>query len=186
MRTRRVESNPWTADLVVYKKPRRGRVSLNRHGARRRAHTSLKAAQRERDPLLLVVSPSLQALSARQVVAIYATRMQIEQSFRDLKCDRFGCAFYYSLTRKPERIAILLLLHALATFVAWLAALAQPRAALAQYGGVVSARAKPHYSALRIGWEALRRRDPMCMPRQLRAVFTRPPTTFLTRLQIPS
>ena len=47
-------------------------------------------------------------LSARQIVGIYSRRMQIEQSFRDLKCDRFGCAFYYSLTRKPERIAMLL------------------------------------------------------------------------------
>jgi hypothetical protein len=181
-----VESNPWTADLVRYKKVRRGRLRLNRHGERSRAHTSLKAAKRERDPLLLVVSPSLHALSPRRLVSIYATRMQIEQSFRDLKCDRFGCAFSHSLTRKPQRIAMLLLLHALATFVAWLSALSQTRAALTQYGGIVSPRARPHYSALRIGWEALRRRDPMCTPTQLRAVFNRPPTTFLTQLQIPS
>ena len=173
-------------DLVLYKKPRRGRIALNRHGRRRRARTSLKAAQRERDPWLLIVSPTLHALNAQQVVAIYAKRMQIEQSFRDLKCDRFGCAFYYSLTRKPERIAVLLLLHALATFVAWLAALSQSAAALTQYGGIVSSRAKPHYSALRIGWEALRRRDPMCTPALLCAVFARPPTAFLTQLQIPS
>ncbi len=181
-----VESNPWTADLVLYKKARRGRIRLNRHGQRSRAHTSLKASRRERDPLLLVISPSLHALSATQLVSVYATRMQIEQSFRDLKCDRFGCAFYHSLTRQPGRIAILLLIHALATFVAWLAALSQTRAALTQYGGVVSPRARPHYSALRIGWEALRRRDPMCTPMQLRAVFTRPPAMFLTQLQIPS
>jgi hypothetical protein len=182
-----VASDPWIADLVLYKKPRRGRVQLNRHGRRRRSHTSLKAEQRERDPWLLVASSSLSHLSARQIVGIYAKRMQIEQSFRDLKCERFGCAFYYSLTRKPARIAMLLLIHALATFVAWLAALSQPAAAaLTQYGGILSPRGRRHYSLLRIGWEALRRRDPMCTLTQLRAVFIRPPTTFLTQLQIPS
>ena len=120
----------------------------------------MKARRREREPWLLVVSCALDALSARQIVSIYSKRMQIEQSFRDLKCDRFGCAFYYSLTRKPERIAMLLLIHALATFVAWLAALSHSaRLALRQYGGILSARSRPHYSLLRIGWEALRRND---------------------------
>lgn len=182
-----VANDPWIADLVLYKKPRCGRVQLNRHGRRRRSHTSLKAEQRERDPWLLVASSSLSHLSARQIVGIYAKRMQIEQSFRDLKCERFGCAFYYSLTRQPARIAILLLIHALATFVAWLAALSQSvAAALTQYGGILSPCGRRHYSLLRIGWEALRRRDPMCTPTQLHAVFTRPPATFLSQLQIPS
>lgn len=42
---------------------------------------------------------------------------------RRLRALLLGCAFNYSLTRDPQRIAILLLIHALATFVAWLAAL---------------------------------------------------------------
>ena len=67
----------------------------------------------------LIAAPSLHNLSAHQIVNIYAKRMQIEQSFRDLKCERFGCAFYYSRTRKPARIAMLLLIHALASFFAW-------------------------------------------------------------------
>lgn len=182
-----VASDPWQADLVVYRKPRAGRVRLNRHGNRSRSHTSLKAERRERDPWILVASCALSHLSARQIVALYAKRMQIEQSFRDLKCDRFGCAFYYSLTRKPERIAMLLLIHALATFVAWLAALSQIAAvSLRHYGGIVSTRHRPHYSLLRIGWEALRRNDPACRPATLRSVFLHPPSTFLTHLQIPS
>jgi len=52
--------------------------------------------------------------------------MQIEESFRDLKCDRYGSAFCYSLTRTAKRLAILLLLHALAT---WRDVLAEARAA---------------------------------------------------------
>jgi hypothetical protein len=113
--------------------------------------------------------------------------MQIEQSFRDLKCDRFGCAFCHSLTRQPERIAMLLLIHALATFVAWLSALSQVApSAQVQFGGVSSARRRPHYSLLRIGWEALRRADPRCSVAALRSVFTRPPRAFLAELALPA
>jgi Transposase DDE domain len=182
-----VASNPWHVDLVLYKKPRAGRARLNRHGAPSRSHTSMKARRREREPWLLVVSCALDALSARQIVSIYAKRMQIEQSFRDLKCDRFGCAFYYSLTRKPERIAMLLLIHALATFVAWLAALSHSAVmALRQYGGILSARSRPHYSLLRIGWEVLRRNDSAYASPSLLSTFTHPPENFRRQLEIPA
>ena len=174
-------------DLVLYRKPKAGRVKLNRHGTRSRSHTSLKAEQRERDPWLLVASCALSMLSARQLVAIYSKRMQIEQSFRDLKCERFGCAFYYSLTRKPERIAMLLLIHALATFVAWLSALTMKSSiALVQYGGITSRRGRRHYSLLRIGWEALRRSNPHCTGTSLRSSFIHPPQSFLDQLAVPS
>jgi hypothetical protein len=182
-----VANDPWHADLVLYRKPRVGRVRLNRHGTRSRSHTSMKAEKRERDPWLLVASCALSMLNARQIVKIYSKRMQIEQSFRDLKCERFGCAFYYSLTRKPDRISMLLLIHALATFVAWLAALSQTsKTAIVQYGGIVSERIRRHYSLLRIGWEALRRNDSACSSRRLRQVFAHPPQTLLLELQIPS
>ncbi len=181
-----VANDPWHVDLVLYKKPRAARVKLNRHGTRSRSHTSVKAEKREREPWLLVASCSLSNLSARQIVRLYGKRMQIEQSFRDLKCDRFGCAFYQSLTRKVERISMLLLIHALATFVAWLAALSQSATAtLVQYGGIISTRTRPHYSLLRIGWEALRRRDPIFTTALLRNTFLHPPEDFLAQLEIP-
>lgn len=184
---RMVVNNPWYVDLVLYRKPRAGRVQLNRHGTRSRSHTSLKAERREREPWLLVASCALERLSARQIVTIYSKRMQIEQSFRDLKCERFGCAFYYSLTRQPERIAVLLLIHALATFVAWLAAWSQlPLNALVQYGGILSGGSRRHYSLLRIGWEALRHDDSRCTAGRLHSVFVHPPAVLLTQLQIPS
>lgn len=182
-----VANDPWHVDLVLYRKPRAGRVRLNRHGARSRSHTSLKAEKREREPWLLVASCALSDLSSKQTVNIYSKRMQIEQSFRDLKCDRFGCAFSYSLTRKPERIVTLLLIHALATFVAWLSALSLTiTSVLVQYGGIISRRPRRHYSLLRIGWEALRRSDPKCTPRSLRSAFLHPSLSFIAELELPS
>jgi hypothetical protein len=64
-------------------------------------------------------------------MAIYAQRMQIEEAFRDLKSHRYGAAFEDSLTRKPKRLSVLLLLHALATFAAWMAGNIAQHAALA-------------------------------------------------------
>jgi hypothetical protein len=72
---------------------------------------------------LLVASPGLE-LNPRQIVALYTRRMQIELSFRDLKSHRYGSAFKDSLTRSGQRIAILLLVHALANFPGWLAGMA--------------------------------------------------------------
>ena len=61
--------------------------------------------------------------NAKQAMDLYATRMQIEQSFRDLKNPRHGFGLRYSRSTKPERVAILLLIAALATFAQWLAGL---------------------------------------------------------------
>ena len=83
--------------------------------------------------------------------------MQIELGFRDLKSHRFGQAFEDSLTRLKKRIEILLLLHALAVFAAWLTGL------IAQRNGLMD-RLTPFqskrrlYSTLRLGWEALTRK----------------------------
>jgi hypothetical protein len=181
---RMVKRDPWRMDLVLYRRPRQGRVRLSvRRRTRSRAFVSLKAQRREAEPWLLVVSPELRHLPARQLVLIYSKRMQIEQSFRDLKCDRLGCAFKYSLTRDPKRIAILLLIHALATFLAWLAALSMAASAQVRYGGVKSSRPRLHYSMLRIGWEALRRNDESCTNGALQAVFNHPPPAYLAMLE---
>lgn len=153
---------------------------------RSREITSLEAQRRQSEPWLLVVSPELRHLSPRQLVSIYSKRMQIEQSFRDLKCDRFGCAFKYSLTRDPQRIATLLLIHALATFLAWLAALSIAITTSIRYGGVKSPRLHLHYSHLRIGWEALRRSDAQCNDTAVYSTFKHPPAAFLSLLEIPT
>jgi hypothetical protein len=49
--------------------------------------------------------------------------MRIEENFRDSKCPHYGLGLKNSLTRTPKRMAILLLIAAIATFAAWLAGL---------------------------------------------------------------
>jgi hypothetical protein len=63
------------------------------------------------------VSPKLDHLSAQAAVAVYAQRMQIEESFRDLKSDRFGLGFSANRSTQKDRLAVLLLVACLASFV---------------------------------------------------------------------
>ena len=107
--------------LVLHRKPRKGRMHCNLRGERAKDNKSRQVAARESEPWLLAVSPQLDH-HATQIVALYAKRMQIEQIFRDLKSHRFGMAFEDSLTRKPERLFILLLILALVSFAAWVCA----------------------------------------------------------------
>ncbi len=83
---------------------------------------------------LLAASLSLAELCVTDIVCLYAKRMQIEQSFRDLKSHRYGCAFEDTLTRDPRRLEMLLLIHALASLLAWLEGLAVVSAAILRTG----------------------------------------------------
>lgn len=181
-----VADNPWISDLVLYQRPKRGRYGLTRRGARSQSRRAVKAEVREREPWLLVTSPGPDALTANQIVKLYAKRMQIEESFRDLKCARFGCAFDYSQTRHPERLMILLLIHALATFVAWLMAMSINLTADTTLGGIISRRTRRHYSLLRIGWEALRRDHFSTAYTALRRTVSLPPAQLIRSLELPA
>jgi hypothetical protein len=146
---------PLEARLVVYGKPPQGRHDLTCRGERARAKRSAVAAQREREPWLLACSPALM-LSASQVVKVYAKRMQIESSFRDLKSHRFGQGFEDSLTRSAKRIEVLLLIHMLAVFAAWLTGLLVANTAIDTRLNP-QRRPRRQYSQLRVGTEALAR-----------------------------
>lgn len=151
--------NPWVCRVVLYRKAAKGRKHRNRRGEVVRGTQSRQAAARERDPWLLIASPSLQ-LPARQLVTLYARRMQIELSFRDLKSHRYGQGFEDSLTRVGRRIDILLLVNAMAAFASWLAGLVCETTDVARWLLPIHAPRRL-YSVLRIGREALARHWPM-------------------------
>lgn len=78
--------------------------------------------------------------------------------FRDPKSHRYGQAFEDSGTCSAQRIEVLLLLHALATFAAWLAGIV---AAACKAAGDLEPgppRLRRRYSTVRLGWEMLARR----------------------------
>lgn len=104
----------------LYHQPPKGRVKLNAYGKPRRNAASLKHADREREPWLLVSNLPPRHNLAHQVIECYRQRMAIEQSFRDLKAHRHGFAFRQNLGRNSARVANLLLIAALAMLATWI------------------------------------------------------------------
>lgn len=168
-------SDPIRCRLVVYAKARQGRTHPNRRQPSKasRSSTSLKAAAREREPWLIVASPELETPGARQLVGLYARRMQIELGFRDLKSHRYGQGLEDSLTRQGARLQILLLVSTLASFVSWLAGLGCEANGIAHWIAPNTTTRKL-YSTMRVGREALVRRWPL-----------EPVSRWLERMQSP-
>lgn len=160
---------PLCCRLVLVKRRLSGRVEFNRYGAKRRSGHSRKMARSQREAWLIGASLSLANYTPAQLARLYAKRMQIEQSFRDLKSHRYGCAFEDTLTRCGRRLEMLLLIQMLATLVAWLAALAQP----------LPEGKTPRHSVLWQGWELLRqaarlRSDPKFDSSALQSLLNEP------------
>jgi hypothetical protein len=146
-------SDPLSCRLVLVRRRGLGRVELTCSGKRARSGHSRKMAARAKEPWLLAVSHSLSAMSPALIVSLYAKRMQIEQSFRDLKSHRYGCAFEDTLTRSGQRLEMLLLIHMLASLAAWLVAIATTANTVAR---VCTPSLAKRYSLLWIGWACLR------------------------------
>lgn len=103
--------------FVLYKQTPKGRHKVNRSGKPSRSKHSKASASRNRDPWLLVTSLPNKHKIAKKVVSIYQTRMQIEESFRDMKSHRFGMGFDTNLSKQKQRITVLILLTTLANLV---------------------------------------------------------------------
>jgi hypothetical protein len=112
-----VRQHPVPCRLVLIKHPQQKRHHKSRLGKRVRSSRSLKNARAQREPWLLAASPKLNHLSAQAIVAVYAQRMQIEESFRDLKSEQFGLGFSSNRSTQKNRLGVLLLVASLALFV---------------------------------------------------------------------
>lgn len=112
-----VRNHPVPCRLVLIKRASQKRHKKSRLGKQVHSSRSLKNARAQREPWLLAVSPKLAHLSAQAVVAAYAQRMQIEESFRDLKSEQFGLGFSTGRSRQKNRLGVLLLIACLASFV---------------------------------------------------------------------
>jgi hypothetical protein len=80
-----VRCNPLVSRLVLIRQSKRKRQDLTYAGTNRLSKQSRSHAGRERDPWLLVYSASLKDRTPKQLVALYRSRMQIEEGFRDHK-----------------------------------------------------------------------------------------------------
>lgn len=106
---------PKSRRLVLAKaRKSKGRKRLTTRRKSSRTNDDRRCEKSAREPWLLATSLSP---TAEVIVSIYATRMQIEQNYRDTKNHRWGWCFDQNGSRRYERLEILLMISALATIV---------------------------------------------------------------------
>lgn len=106
-------SSPELARLVLVCRRANSKKALPKIGRRKKKH--IRSA---REPWVLTTS--LEDATAKEIVGLYSKRMRIEETFRDQKCPRFGWGLDQARTRCLKRINVLLMLAALAHYVALL------------------------------------------------------------------
>lgn len=153
-----VQGQPWGCRLLLVRRERKGRHQLTRAGTPNRGTDARRHRKSASEPWLLATSLSRAQYMPAQVVAMYGKRMQIEESFRDLKSHRYGMGFEDSQTRDSKRLSVLMLLNLLAGFAAWLLSLAVAHSVIEPDPLAARPSTRARYSNFRRAIEWLRMR----------------------------
>ena len=146
--------NPYTCRLYL------GRLYQRGPGRPRKRHGSGTNARRcrklHKDPWLLATSLPEHDGAEKVILSLYASRMQIEETFRDLKGTRWGLRLVFARSRSTARREVLLLIGTLATFLQWLVGLAARAKSWAAGFQANTERKRPVLSIVFLGRECLR------------------------------
>ncbi len=118
---RLTRSNPISCQIICYRACSKGRKS-QRSTTTNSHHPSLKVyAKSASEPWILATNLPSKSRSAKQIVNLYAKRMQIEETFRDLKSPAYGFGLRQSRTHCPKQFDIILLIALMLQCLFWLA-----------------------------------------------------------------
>lgn len=106
--------------LQLYKKSKKYRVNLTINKERSARSVSVKASEREKQGWIIVSSVGGDPIKAKEAIRLYGFRMQIEESFRDLKSHQFGMGLEDSRSQGVVRLSNLLLIGYITSIMAWL------------------------------------------------------------------
>jgi hypothetical protein len=112
------KTNPITTHVCLYKKTPQGRKHRGKSGKVLTNKLSRKNAKSQREPWILASSLTGKNIE-RLIVKTYSLRMTIEESFRDMKSQRYGLSLNDNVTLNVKRYIVWLLLAALASLIAW-------------------------------------------------------------------
>lgn len=144
-------SGPYKARLVILRRKRKSKTK-DLPAVGRRKKRNIKSAK---EPLIFTTS--LRAASAKRVADIYGLRWQIEMTFRDQKCARFGLGLDAIRTKQQKRVRAYMLLVVLAHYVAYVLGEMAERADLAKDFQANTERNRRVLSVVRLGCEVIRR-----------------------------
>lgn len=106
-------------DLYSVRKKYKGRKMKTKLGKIKQGSYSKAFAKGQKEPWILASSLPKSIFTPEQIICLYSLRMQIEQSFRDLKNNKYGFSFKHTLTRSIGRLHVLLLIVAIVNFILW-------------------------------------------------------------------
>lgn len=106
-------------DLYSVKKKPKRRKMKTKLGKVKQGSYSKTIAKGQKEPWILASSLPKTGFNSDQIVRLYSFRMQIEQSFRDIKNNKYGFNFKHTLTRSIKRLNNLLLIAAIVNFIVW-------------------------------------------------------------------
>ena len=150
--------SPINAYLHLYKARPKGRKD-SRSSKAGRNHTAQQSYRdSSKEPWLLATNSPAKSLTSRQLVNLYAKRMQIEESFRDLKSPQYGMGLRHSNSRCTKRFDILLLIAMLAEWLLRLIGLIAHKHQWQRAFQANTIRHRPVLSLIRLGREVRKRR----------------------------
>lgn len=149
--------SPINCHLHLYKASKKDRQDTRSSRAGR--HHTAQGAYRKgsKEPWLLATNLPEKAMTSSQVVSLYGKRMQIEESFRDLKSPQYGLGLRHSGSRSPQRFDILLLIAMLAEWVLRLLGLIAKQQGWQRAFQANTLRHRPVLSGIRLGREVRKR-----------------------------
>jgi hypothetical protein len=153
------QGNPLACHFYLMKQRKMNRVKRNLAGKKIQCSVSIKHEKRENEPWLIASSLCYKKISAVEVMMIYKKRMQIEESFRDLKNTRNGFGLRHCRSFHHERLNIALLISALATFALWIIGVATKNRNLHYTFQTNTTKIRNVLSDFMIAWQALMREN---------------------------
>ena len=156
------KSNPVNCHFYLKKNAHKNRVRKNLKGKRIQCSVSLKHEVRENEPWLIVSSLSPEEYTPENIINIYKTRMQIEESFRDLKNTKNGFSLRHCRSFKLERLNVALLVGAIAMFLLWALGCATKRECQHHNYQANTVRSRNVLSNFTIGWQRIKKKGLKC------------------------
>jgi len=151
------KKNRLECNFVVYKSKLKKRKKKNKDKSNCTSSKSKKYSKANREPWLIVTSLKKKSNLAKKTVGIYRERMQIEENFRDTKSQRYGFGLNESGTKTVERMSVLALIVAIASFISWVAGTFVRNKGDAPKYQAHSAKFTTALSIVYLGCEALRK-----------------------------
>ena len=112
-----------------------------------------------KEPWVIATNLPETMLTAKQLMNLYRKRMQIEETFRDVKSPAYGFGFRHSRSRCPKRFDIMLLIALVLQLIFWWVGLFAKKSGWQKHFQANTVRSRNVLSLIRLGKEVLRCRQ---------------------------